>query len=601
MSIVFRYLSARDWGFFGLAVLTIVAQVYLDLRVPEFMSAITTLVETSGSTTGQVLAQGAGMLACALAGGLASVGTGYLVAHVGSSVAMRMRGAVFGSAMQFSQAEMDRFGVPSLITRCTNDVTQVQMFVTMGLHLFVRAPIVVVWALAKIAGKSPQLTLTTGVAAGALFVVVGVAITLVVPKTMRMQALIDDMNRVTREHLSGMRVQRAYGAQGFQRARFDAANQSLTSTQLFVNRAMAMLQPSILLVMNGLELAVYVVGAAVVSQTDVSGRLEAFSDVVVFSSYAMQVVAAFMMLMMITVMLPRVVVACRRVGEVVGTRPLVADGPSAMAAADGRGGARVEFRDVSFRYPGGDADVLHDVSFTAEPGQTVAIIGSTGSGKSTLLGLVARLYDPTGGAVLVDGQDTRGLTLRSLRDRMALVPQRSVLFAGTVRTNVVFGERGLAREGADAADPPVDEGRLALAMECSMASEFVSGLPDGMDSLVEQGGTNLSGGQRQRVAIARAVYRDPRLYLFDDSFSALDYSTDARVRASLRAHSAGATTVVVAQRIGTVRDADKIVVLDDGKVVGQGTHRELLRGCTAYREIAASQLSQEELAQEGVE
>lgn len=587
-----RYLTPRNWLAVLGALAFIVIQVYFDLRLPDFMATLTTLVETSGSSPGEVGAVGARMLGCALGSAVASVVTSLLMSRVGANVAMRLRSAVYDATMALSQAEVTQLSVASLITRCTNDVIHIQFFIIVGTQSLIRAPILAIWAIAKIAGKSLELTLTTGIAVVAI-IAVTISITLaVLPKTMRMQGLIDGINLVTREHLGGMRVERAYNAQDFQHARFKRANDDLTKTQLFINRAMAFMQPGVGLITDLLNIAIYVVGAALIAGSAASARLGQFSDLVVFSSYATQVIAAFMMLLGVAMAFPRMLVSARRINEVIDTKPSIVDGPSAGSAdesADAGMRGTVEFRHASFRYPEGDEDVLRDVSFVARPGQTVAVIGSTGSGKSTLLSLIPRLFDVTQGQVLVDGVDVKEYSQHALRAKLAYVPQASTLFAGTVQTNVAFGADG---------DP--DSARVREAVRAACADEFVEKLPEGYDSLVEQGGTNFSGGQRQRLCIARALYRSPEIFLFDDSFSALDYKTDAAVRSNVRRVAETSTVIVVAQRIGTVRDADLIVVLENGRVVGTGKHRELLRTCPTYREIALSQLSEEELFAEGV-
>ncbi len=581
---IFKNLERRDWLLLACALAFIVAQVWLDLTLPDYMSEITTLVQTEGSAMGEILLAGGKMLLCALGSLISSAVVALIIARAATDFGATLRQKLFGKVLSFSMREIGRFSTDSLITRSTNDVTQVQMLLVMGLQSMVKAPVLAVWAVCKIAGKNGAWTLTTAAAVAALMAIVGVCIALALPRFKRIQALTDDLNRVTRENLNGLRVVRAYNAEAYQEKKFDAANDALTNTNLYAQRVMATMMPGITLVMNGLSLAIYWVGAALINAAALPEKLGLFSDMVVFLSYAMQVVMAFMLLVIIFMILPRASVAAKRILEVLDTEPGIVDGERTEPAEDARG--TVEFRHVSFRYPDAEEDALHDISFTARQGETVAFIGATGCGKSTLVNLVPRFYDATAGEVLVDGVDVRQYRQRALRNRIGYVSQKATLFRGTVASNVAFGDNGRDDMRADVVE----------AVYTAQAADFVEKLADGYDGYVAQGGANFSGGQKQRLSIARAICRRPEILIFDDSFSALDYRTDRTLRDALKRTCAGVTKLIVAQRIGTIRDADRIVVLEDGKVAGQGTHEELMRTCAVYREIASSQLSKEELA-----
>jgi ATP-binding cassette subfamily B protein len=485
--------------------------------------------------------------------------------------------------MSFSSEEMNHFSTASLVTRSTNDVTQVQFIIAMGLQAFIKAPITAVWAIIKIAGKGIEWTAATGVAVALLFVMIGIIVAFVIPKFTKIQKLTDDLNRVTRENLTGLLVVRAYNADQYQEDKFGKANDELTKTNLFAQRIMALIAPWMFLLLNGLSLAIYWIGAYLINQATMLDKITLFSNMVVFMNYAMQIVMAFMMLGMVFIMLPRASVAARRIEEVIETKPLINDGTLAGPTVDV---GEIEFRHVGFKYPGAADSVLEDISFSVKKGETVAFIGSTGSGKSTLINLIPRFYDSTSGEVLIDGNDVKNYQLKTLHDKIGYIPQTAVMFSGTVKSNVEFGDNG---------KKPSDEG-LKKAVEIAQGQDFVEAMPDGYDAMVARGGTNLSGGQKQRLAIARAIYWKPEIYIFDDSFSALDYRTDRTLRSALKEQVQGATTLIVAQRIGTIMDADKIVVLDKGRIVGIGKHRELLESCPIYKEIALSQLSQKELA-----
>ena len=585
-----------------LCTVLVAVQVYFDLRLPDYMTDLTTLIKTSGATA-DILSVGVKMLGCTLASAVLAVGCGYLAAKAASGFSFTVREKLFRHVMDIGSEEMQDFSVASLITRTTNDITQIQMIVAMGLQVFIKAPITAVWAITKIAGKGVEWTEATGVAVLVLICMIAVIIIYAVPKFRRIQGLTDNLNRVTRENLTGLRVVRAYNAEAYQERKFDEANRELTDTQLFTNRSMAIMMPLMNTVMNGLMLAVYWIGAYLIQNAGAADRLTLFSNMVVFSSYSVQVIMAFLLMSMVFVLLPRADVSARRVLEVIDTKPTVVSG-GRRGGEPGMHGT-VEFRGVGFTYPGSREPMLRDVSFVARPGQTVAFIGSTGSGKSTLVNLVPRFYDATEGQVLVDGVDVRDYDIMSLRDRIGYVPQKSVLFSGTVSSNIAYGDRrrGVGVGGGeDGADLPVTENsaaadpeRVRRAARIAQAEEFIDQMEGGYEARISQDGDNVSGGQKQRLSIARAVYRDPSILVFDDSFSALDFRTDRAVREALKARMSESTVLLVAQRVGTIMDADRIVVLDDGQVVGQGTHRELLATCEVYRQIAESQLTESEL------
>lgn len=580
-----RYLSKAEVGQLVIGLLFVIAQVWLDLKLPDYMSEITTLVETEGSEMGDIWIAGGKMLLVALGSAACSVIVGYIAARVSASFSQRLRSLEFRKVESFGPAEMNRFSTASLITRSTNDVTQIQMFITMGLQLIVKSPIMAVWAVCKIVGKGFEWTLATGIAVAVLLVMVAVLMAFVMPKFRRMQELTDNINLVANENLTGLRVVRAYNAEEYQEAKFTKANKELTDTQLYTNRAMSIMMPAMNTIMNGLSLAVYWIGAYLIDAAGLQDKLTLFSNMVVFSSYSVQVIMSFLMMSMVFVLWPRADVSARRVLEVLDTEPSVTDGPR-RNGEPGLVGA-VEFRDVSFTYPDSREPMLEHVSFRAERGQTVAFIGSTGSGKSTLVNLVPRFYDATEGQILIDGVDVRDYAVDALRDKIGYVPQRSTLFKGTVASNVAYG----GREGDTGG-----EAAVKAACDVAQASEFVERMDGRYDAAIAQSGSNVSGGQKQRLSIARAVYRHPEILVFDDSFSALDFKTDRAVRDALAEQAGDCTKLIVAQRVGTIMDADLIVVLDDGRVVGEGTHRQLLDTCPVYRQIAESQLTPEELA-----
>ena len=581
---LFRYLGKREWAMAGCALLFILGQVWLDLRLPEYMSEITVLVQTEGSAMGDILHAGGLMLLCALGSMVLAIATGFLTAVVSASLTRNLQSALYHKVLSFGSEEMGRFSTASLITRTTNDVTQVQMVLSMGLQMLVKAPVTAVLAILKIQEKgSPQWTLLTASAVILLLVVLGLQMVYVLPKFKKVQKLTDNLNRIMRENLTGLRVVRAYNAENYQEGKFTGANDALTNNNLKAGRATSLMGPFMSLVMNGVSLGIYWIGAYIIEAAGMGDKLTIFSNMVVFSSYAMQVIMSFLMLSIIFVLYPRAQVSAQRIREVLDTAPTMQNGTETRG--DGTEG-EVVFDHVSFRYPGGDGYVLEDISFTAHKGETVAFIGATGSGKSSLVNLIPRLYDVSEGSVRVDGVDVRDYDREALRNKLGYVSQKAVLFAGDIRGNITLGENGKGPQDGETVDK---------ALSIAQASEFVDNLLDGVNAPVAQGGANFSGGQKQRLSIARAVARKPEIYIFDDSFSALDYKTDRVLRERLKTETAGVTTLIVAQRIGTIMDADRIVVLDDGKAVGIGRHKELLKTCPVYQEIAASQLSKEEL------
>ena len=580
---IFKNLKKEDWGYLGIGIIFIVLQVWLDLKMPDYMSEITLLVKTPGSEMADILTAGGKMLLCALGSLVSAMVVSVIAARIASNFGATMRGKLFSKVQSFSMAEIGKFSTASLITRSTNDVTQVQMLIVFGLQAIIKAPIMAVWAIVKIAGKNTTWTLTTGAAVAVLLVVVIICVSLVMPRFKKIQEYTDDVNRVTRENLSGLKVVRAYNAEKYQEEKFDVSNQILSSTHLFTGRVMAFLMPSIQLVMSGLTLAIYWLGAAMIDAAELTEKITLFSDMVVFSQYAMQVVMAFMLLVMIFIILPRASVSAKRILEVLDTEPTIIDGKETEGTETGT----IEFKNVSFRYPDAEEDVLKNISFTAKKGETVAFIGATGCGKSTVINMIPRFYDATEGEVLVNGRNVKEYEQKALRNKIGYVSQKAILFSGTVQSNVAYGDNGKA----DKLDSDVVD-----AVYTAQASEFVEKMPDGYNGYIAQNGSNLSGGQKQRLSIARAVCRHPEIMIFDDSFSALDYKTDRKLREALHKECKDATKIIVAQRIGTIRDADRIVVLEDGEIAGMGTHDELMKNCQVYQQIAYSQLSKEELA-----
>ena len=577
-------LRRREWTMAAACAVLILGQIYFDLSLPDYMSDLTVLIKTPDSTLADILHTGLEMLGCTLASAVLCVICGYLTAKVAAGFSFSVREAVFRKITDFGQQEMMAFSIPSLINRTTNDITQVQMLTAMGLQILIKSPIMAVWAIIKIVGKSWTLSAITAGFVAALLVMMVVIIGVVVPRFRRVQKLTDRINLVARENLNVINVVHAYNAEDYQNAKFQRGNEELMHTQLFNQRAFAFLMPGVTLAMNALSLVIYWVGASIVngvSAADTAARLATFSNIVVFGTYATYVIMSIMMMVMIIMLIPAAQVSAQRINEVLETRNSLTQGTRTDAPEAGT----VEFRDVSFHYPSSDKNVLEHISFTARRGETVAFIGATGSGKTTLVSLAARFYDATEGQVLVDGVDVRDYTFDALYDRVGYMTQKAVLFSGDIRSNVLFG----ASRGGNS-DEDVQK-----ALDLAQASEFVDRMPGGIRAPIAEGGTNVSGGQKQRLSIARALARRPEILVFDDSFSALDYRTDAKLRAGLDRELKDTTRLIVAQRIGTIRNADKIIVLDEGKMVGMGTHRELMQTCPVYQEIARSQLSREEL------
>ncbi|MGM9591221.1 MAG: ABC transporter ATP-binding protein [Oscillospiraceae bacterium] len=583
---LFRYLKLKEWLFFLISLVFIVVQVFLDLKLPDYMSRITTLVETAGSAMGDIWSAGGMMLLCSLGSLAASIIVCFLAARIAASYSKRLRAEMFNKVESFSLEEINEFSTASLITRSTNDVTQVQMLIVISLQVVIKAPTMAVWAVMKIAGKAWQWSLATGITVALLIIILSIAIVLTFPKFRRVQWLQDALNQSARENLTGIRVVRAYNAEDYQEKKFRKANTELLENQLFANRTMTMLSPFMSLSMNCLSMSIYWIGAvlinsiAVESAASVAARVDVFADMIVFMSYAMQVIMSFLMIVMVAIVLPRALEAAKRILEVLETEPKVVSG-SLSDAGDVSG--EVEFRNVSFTYPGGSGEVLSDISFKASKGETVAFIGSTGSGKTTLVNLIPRFYDASKGEVLVDGVNVRDYDLDALYGKISYVSQKAVMFSGTIADNIAFG--------ANARPEKLDK-----AIEISHSEDFVSELEKSKDSYVARGGTNFSGGQKQRLSIARALCRDAEILIFDDTFSALDFKTDRQLRDALKTETEGKTKLIVAQRIGTIMSADRIIVLDEGRIAGMGTHKELLKSCEVYRQIALSQLSEEELA-----
>ncbi len=580
-----KKLTAKDWMLAIIAFAFIIVQVWLSLTMPDYMSEITKLVQTQGSQMSDILLAGGKMLACALGSLLAAVGTSICASRISANFSANLRGQVFHKVQSFSMEEIGNFSTASLITRSTNDITQVQTLIVMGLEVLLKAPVMAIWALCKISTKNWQWTASTGVAVVVLLSFVGVCVAIALPKFKKLQSLTDGLNRVTRENLTGLNVVRAYNAEDYQQKKFDAANEELTKTQLFANRTMGTMMPGIQLVMNGLTLAIYWIGAYLISNAEMLDKLTIFSDMIVFTQYAMQVVMSFMMLVMIFVLLPRASVSAKRINEVLDMPLSIKDGTRENAPVGKEG--EIAFRNVSFCYPDAEKDVIENISFTAHKGETVAFIGATGCGKSTVINMIPRFYDATKGEVLVDGVNVKEYSQKALRNKIGYVSQKAVLFSGDIKSNIAYGDNG---KGGFTDDD------VKKAIEIAQATEFVDKTQGGINAYVAQGGSNFSGGQKQRLSIARAICRHPEILIFDDSFSALDYKTDRVLRDTLNKTCADATRLIVAQRIGTIRDADKIIVLEDGKIAGMGRHEELMENCEVYRQIAYSQLSKEELA-----
>ncbi|MBQ7653882.1 MAG: ABC transporter ATP-binding protein [Clostridia bacterium] len=578
---IFKNFTKKQFGFIAGALVFIVLQVFLDLKLPDYMAEITRLVETPGSKMADILSRGGMMLLCAFASMLCSVAVVYFGAKVSGGLSMTLRGKVYDKVMSFSVAENRRFSTASLINRTTTDINQIQNLVAMGLQAIIKAPILAIWAIIKISGKSFQWMSATAAALALLIIMLATTLLVAHPRFKKIQTLTDNLSRVTREQLTGIRIVRAYNADKYQEEKFDEANRSLAENNLVAHRVMAIMQPGMTFISSALTLSVYWIGAYMINDAARFDRLGIFSDMVVFSNYAIQVIMAFMMLNMIFILLPRAQVSAKRINEVFETEPAVHDGTIDGSVAEVSG--EIEFRGVSFRYPNAHSNALSDITFSARRGQTVAFIGATGSGKTTLVNLVERFYDATEGEILIDGINIKDMTLHSLHNKIGFVAQKANLFSGTVASNIGYGENSKSDDD------------LRFAAEIAQSTDFIEALPDKFDSHIAQGGTNVSGGQRQRLTIARAIAHKPEILIFDDSFSALDYSTDRALRAALNEKTDGVTKLIVAQRIGTIRSADKIIVLDKGRIVGEGTHGQLIKNCPVYLEIAQSQLSKEEI------
>ena len=573
-----------EWIMVVISVILIALQVWLDLKMPDYMSNITVLVQTPNSEIKDILINGGYMLLCALGSLILSILVGYLAATISAGLAKELRKSLFHKVEDMSMDDVKSFKTSSLITRTTNDVTQIQMFISMGLQLLIKAPITAVWAVTKILNKNWEWSLLTGIAVLVLLFTIGILIIVVLPRFKKVQELTDNINGVMRENLTGIRVVRAFNAEKYQEDKFENVNNKLTKLQLFNQKTFGILSPVMYLIMYCLTLAIYFVGARLIDAANMADKITLFGDMVVFSSYAMQVIMSFLMLAMIFMILPRAEVSAARINEVLDVKIKIKDGKVKIGKNGVQG--KVEFKNVNFKYPNAEEYVLKNISFVANQGETVAFIGLTGSGKSTLINLVPRFYDVTEGEVLVDGVNVKDYEQESLHNLIGYVPQKAVIFKGTIKSNVAYGEDGKGKKS---------EEKIKEAIKVAQAKEFVNKMPKKYDTQISQGGTNISGGQKQRLSIARAVARDPEIYIFDDTFSALDFKTDAKLRKELKEYTKNATTLIVAQRIGTIMHADKIIVLEDGKCVGMGTHKELLKNCKVYKQIALSQLSEGEL------
>ncbi len=576
-----KNISLKEWLLAFVSFILIFAQVWLELKMPDYMSEITILVQTEGSKMEDILTNGAYMLLCTLGSLVSAVITGYIIANIASSFSMKTRKLLFQKVENLATWDIKQFQTSSLITRTTNDITQVEMFLGMGLQLLIKAPITAIWAITKILNKNVEWSIITIIAIVILLSVIGILTHIVIPRFKIVQKLVDRLNNVTRENLTGIRVVRTFNAEEYQNEKFESANEALTNQQMFNQKAFAVMSPVMYLVMYFLTLAIYFVGAYLIKDAGLSSKLTLFGDMIVFSSYSMQVIMSFLMLAMIFMILPRAQVSAKRINEVLDTQVSIVDG--SITSSDTKG--VIEFKNVSFKYPDAEEYLLRNISFKANMGETVAFIGSTGSGKSTLINLVPRFYDVTDGEILIDGINVKDYTQDCLHEKIGYVPQKAVMFDGTVSFNVSFGK----------SKKKITDKKIKEAINVAQATSFVEKMDDGYSSHIAQGGTNISGGQKQRLAIARAIARDPEIYIFDDSFSALDYKTDSVLRRELKKYTGSATCLIVATRIGTIMNADRIVVLEKGECVGIGTHKELLKKCKVYKQIALSQLSKEEL------
>ena len=581
--LIFQNTKKREWLSVLAVVIFIVGQVFLDLKLPDYMQEITVMINGGTATTSAVLKSGGFMLLCAVSSALLSVCVGYIVARLSATVSARIRSKVFNKVLSFSHGEINKFSTASLITRSTNDVAQIQGFIAMGMQASIKAPILAVWAICKIANKSWQWSTATAVAVGFLLIVVVTCLVLALPRFKKIQTLTDNLNRVTRENLTGVRVVRAYNAENYEEQKFEKANNEITQNHLFTQRVMAIMSPAMSMLMSGLSLAIYWIGAHLINEAPLVSKSVLMGDMVVFMSYSVQVIMAFIMLVMIFVLTPRSMVAGKRINEVLDTKSSILDGEGNIVPEPNKTG-EVEFKHVCFKYPNADEYVLKDITFTAKKGETVAIIGSTGCGKSTLVNLVPRFYDITEGSLTVDGVNVKEYKLADLHNKIGYVSQKAVMFSGTVESNIALG---------DYIKEPTKEDMMT-AIDTAQASDFIK-TEDDLNKPITQGGLNVSGGQKQRLSIARALLRAPEILIFDDTFSALDYKTDKKLRKAISQKLKDSTCLIVAQRIGTIKNADKIIVLEDGEIAGMGKHDELLKTCKVYQEIALSQLSKEEL------
>ncbi len=584
LKLMFKSFDKKNVITFIAIILLVIGQVYFELKMPDYMSEITRLVETEGSEMSDILKNGGYMLLCALGSLAIAVFTDFLVAGLTATITKRIRKKLFTKVEDMATNEIKQFSTSSLLTRTTNDISQIQMTLAMGTQLIIRAPVTTIWAVVKILNKSWQWSALTGIEVVIMLSLISIIIAVVSPRFKIVQKLTDKLNTVSRENLTGIRVVRAFNAEKYQEDKFANVNSDLTNMQMFNQRAFATLEPLIYLIMDFLPLGIYIIGANLINNADMMSKISLFGDMIVFSSYAMQIIISILMLAMIFMMLPRAQVSAERINEVLDTPITIKDGKKNKVDTDVIG--KVEFKDVTFQYPDADAPLLKDISFVANKGETVAFIGSTGCGKSSLINLIPRLYDATEGEVLVDDVNVKDYTQKELHNKLGYVPQKAVIFSNTVKNNVTFGDNGKGK---------ISDEKVNEAIKVAQAEEFVNKMENGTDTMMARGGTNVSGGQKQRLSIARAIARDPEIYIFDDTFSALDYKTDSLLRKELKKYTKDATVLIVAQRIGTVMNADKIIVLEDGKIVGMGKHKDLLNNCDVYKQIALSQLSKEEL------
>ncbi len=581
---LFKSLDKSDFVLMAFILVLICGQVYLDLALPDYMTEITKLVQSEGSVMEDIYLAGAKMLGCAFGSLAIAIVVAVFAAKIAANFSYITRGKVFEKVMGFSMREVNSFSASSLITRTTNDITQVQMLIVMGMQMMIKAPLTAIWAITKISNNNTDFTIATGIAMVILLSIVGTCLSMAIPRFRSLQTLTDNVNRVAKARLDGLAVVRAYNAEAYEDEKFEVVNEDITSTNLFVGRTMSFLMPSIQTISSGLTLSIYLIGASLINQAVGMDKLTIFSDMVVFSSYAILIIMSFLMLCMVFMMYPRAAVAAKRINEVLDSIPSIEEGTREEGLAGKQG--EVEFKNVSFKYPDADDYVLKDINFTANHGEIVAFIGSTGCGKSTVLNLVPRFYDATQGEILINGVNVKEYKKTALNGLIGYVSQRATLFTGTVKSNVIFGDNAIHAHEAE---------HLENSLETAQAEDFVHNLEGQEEAPVAQGGGNFSGGQKQRISIARAIYRDPEFFIFDDSFSALDYKTDRKLRETLNQECKGATRLIIGQRIGTIKDADKIIVLEFGKIVGMGTHRDLLQTCDVYKQIALSQLSEEEL------